>query len=115
MFPQYNSYGRTFWIPTQLEPTVALIGTSLPAMIGVYSAASLQFSKLRSRLTSSRRGSGSRDPYEHETKTGSNVRLRALGSKNAKFQQLEGSGPGLHQPSLPSMRSDKLGRHENSP
>ena len=30
--PQFDTYGRTFWIPSQVEPTVALIGTSLPAI-----------------------------------------------------------------------------------
>jgi hypothetical protein len=29
---QFESYGTTFWIPSQLEPTLALIGTSLPAL-----------------------------------------------------------------------------------
>ncbi|MCJ1231630.1 hypothetical protein MMC12_008309 [Toensbergia leucococca] len=30
--PQFDTYGTTFWIPSQVEPTVALIGTSLPAL-----------------------------------------------------------------------------------
>ncbi|KAF7594712.1 hypothetical protein BBP40_008605 [Aspergillus hancockii] len=30
--PQFDKYGSTFWIPSQVEPSVALIGTSLPAM-----------------------------------------------------------------------------------
>ena len=30
--PQFDTYGRTFWIPSQVEPTVALIGASLPAI-----------------------------------------------------------------------------------
>lgn len=30
--PQFDTYGRTFWIPSQVEPTVGLIGTSLPAI-----------------------------------------------------------------------------------
>jgi hypothetical protein len=29
--PQFDKYGTTFWIPSQVEPTVAIIGTSLPA------------------------------------------------------------------------------------
>ncbi|KAI0023371.1 hypothetical protein F4780DRAFT_729491 [Xylariomycetidae sp. FL0641] len=28
---QYASYGTTFWIPSVLEPTIAMIGTSLPS------------------------------------------------------------------------------------
>ena len=30
--PQWDKYGYTFWIPTHVEPTVAIIGSSLPAM-----------------------------------------------------------------------------------
>lgn len=30
--PQFDSYGTTFWIPSQVEPAVALVGTSLPAI-----------------------------------------------------------------------------------
>ncbi|KUJ09021.1 uncharacterized protein LY89DRAFT_741320 [Mollisia scopiformis] len=44
--PQYNDYGKTFWIPSQVEPTVAMIGTSLPALLQLYASASLQFSKI---------------------------------------------------------------------
>ena len=30
--PQFQRYATTFWILSQVEPTVALIGTSLPAL-----------------------------------------------------------------------------------
>ncbi|KAL2834988.1 hypothetical protein BDW59DRAFT_155814 [Aspergillus cavernicola] len=30
--PQFDEYGTTFWIPSQVEPLVAMIGTSLPAI-----------------------------------------------------------------------------------
>lgn len=30
--PQFDDYGRTFWVPSQVEPCVALIGTSIPAL-----------------------------------------------------------------------------------
>ena len=55
---QYNQYGKMFWIPTQVEPTVPLIGTSVPAMLCIGSAASLQVS---SAIASSLRLSGSDD------------------------------------------------------
>ena len=29
--PEFDTFGVTFWIPGTVEPTVALIGTSLPA------------------------------------------------------------------------------------
>jgi hypothetical protein len=30
--PQFDRYGETFWIPSQVGPSVALIGTSVPAL-----------------------------------------------------------------------------------
>ncbi len=30
--PQFDVYGTTFWIPAQVEPSVALIGASLPGI-----------------------------------------------------------------------------------
>lgn len=30
--PQFDEYGKTFWIPSQIEPSVALIGAALPAL-----------------------------------------------------------------------------------
>ncbi|KAF2012411.1 hypothetical protein BU24DRAFT_484056 [Aaosphaeria arxii CBS 175.79] len=29
--PQWDSFGYTFWLPSQVEPTVAIIGSALPA------------------------------------------------------------------------------------
>ncbi|KAI1347634.1 hypothetical protein F5Y01DRAFT_318507 [Xylaria sp. FL0043] len=37
---QFDKYGYTFWIPSQLEPTVALIGTSLPAIQPLFQTSS---------------------------------------------------------------------------
>ena len=34
--PQFDTYGVSFWIPSQVEPTVALIGTSLPPSVTRY-------------------------------------------------------------------------------
>lgn len=30
--PQFDHYGTTFWIPSQVEPSVALIGAALPGL-----------------------------------------------------------------------------------
>ncbi|KAI1466787.1 uncharacterized protein F4812DRAFT_65970 [Daldinia caldariorum] len=46
---QFDEYGVTFWIPTQVEPTVALIGTSIPAL---YQLAQKAVPRLRSFITS---------------------------------------------------------------
>lgn len=55
--PQFDTYGRTFWIPSQVEPTVALIGTSLPAIRQSLFSAVQHMSKVWSQvsLTSSSR------------------------------------------------------------
>ncbi|CAG8951240.1 hypothetical protein HYFRA_00007988 [Hymenoscyphus fraxineus] len=44
---QFEVYGKIFWIPTQLEPAVALIGTSLPSIFALYSTASSKLSQVR--------------------------------------------------------------------
>lgn len=30
--PPFDHYGTTFWLPSQIEPTVALIGASIPGI-----------------------------------------------------------------------------------
>ncbi|KAI0802233.1 hypothetical protein GGR55DRAFT_701198 [Xylaria sp. FL0064] len=40
---QFDKYGYTFWIPSQLEPPVALIGTSLPAIQPLFQTSSGSF------------------------------------------------------------------------
>lgn len=54
--PQFDSYGTTFWIPSQVEPAVALIGTSLPAIRQSLTAPP-RFTKLWTSWWSSRSGS----------------------------------------------------------
>ena len=61
--PQFDTYGRTFWIPSQVEPTVALIGTSLPALRQGLTSAAQSMSKAWSQISSTsashtRKGSG---------------------------------------------------------
>ncbi|KAH7408178.1 hypothetical protein DE146DRAFT_785652 [Phaeosphaeria sp. MPI-PUGE-AT-0046c] len=74
--PQYNQYGKVFWIPTQVEPTVALIGTSVPALLRVGSVASLQFSKIRSAVASSLRLSGSSGSQHSRDRTYNETGIR---------------------------------------
>ena len=50
--PQFDTYGRTFWIPSQVEPTVALIGTSLPALRQSLTSAARSMSKVWSQISS---------------------------------------------------------------
>lgn len=52
--PQFDAYGYTFWIPSQVEPTVALIGTSLPAMSQALMKLSPQFKKFMATIGSTR-------------------------------------------------------------
>ncbi|KAK8024539.1 hypothetical protein PG993_012605 [Apiospora rasikravindrae] len=81
MPPQYNSYGKLFWIPTQVEPTVALIGTSLPAWLQIYSAASLQFSRIRSSIQSYRRASASGNSHESNRQSQSGLKHRPAAAR----------------------------------
>ncbi|KAF2688558.1 hypothetical protein K458DRAFT_359326 [Lentithecium fluviatile CBS 122367] len=37
--PQFDKYGTTFWIPSQVEPSVALIGAALPALRPLFQGA----------------------------------------------------------------------------
>ena len=52
--PQFDTYGVSFWIPSQVEPTVALIGTSLPALSHPLHSAALRVSHAWSQLSTSR-------------------------------------------------------------
>jgi hypothetical protein len=91
--PQYNQYGKTFWIPTQVEPTVALIGTSVPALLRIGSAAALQFSKIRSAVASSlglSEASGSQHSQPRENnREGMRQRMptSAAGSKSQAYSE----------------------------
>lgn len=49
--PQFDHYGKTFWIPSQVEPTVALVGASLPALRAAFKAAKPQLSRTWASLT----------------------------------------------------------------
>ncbi|CAD6590134.1 MAG: hypothetical protein ASARMPREDX12_004205 [Alectoria sarmentosa] len=62
--PQFDTYGRTFWIPSQVEPTVALIGTSLPAIRQSLASAAQHLSEIWSQVSMS---------SAMHTKQGSNV------------------------------------------
>lgn len=50
--PQFDTYGVTFWIPSQVEPTVALIGASMPALRHAFTAAVPHISRIWNSLTS---------------------------------------------------------------
>lgn len=50
--PQFDTYGVTFWIPSQVEPTVALIGASMPALRHVFTTVVPQLSRIWTSLTS---------------------------------------------------------------
>ncbi|KAF4625680.1 hypothetical protein G7Y89_g12484 [Cudoniella acicularis] len=65
--PQFDEYGYTFWIPSQVEPTVALIGSSLPAMGQVVVKASKHISSSFSSLSHSKLSQKSRNdgPYKN--------------------------------------------------
>ncbi|ROV92174.1 hypothetical protein VMCG_09280 [Cytospora schulzeri] len=49
--PQFDRYGVTFWIPSQVEPTVALIGASLPALRAAFTTVAPRLSRVWASLT----------------------------------------------------------------
>jgi hypothetical protein len=94
MPPQYNVYGKIFWIPSHVEPTVALIGTSIPALLRVSSSANLLFTKIRSVITNSIRSGSNRS---HQSGSPSNsLRYRGGNSESARFQQISDSDIALY-------------------
>ncbi|KAI8631145.1 hypothetical protein F5Y19DRAFT_483044 [Xylariaceae sp. FL1651] len=60
---QFNEYGTTFWIPSQVEPTVALIGTSIPALRQLFFEVLARPSPRKSRLTESSYRYGSKNSH----------------------------------------------------
>jgi hypothetical protein len=48
---QWDEYGTTFWIPSQVEPTVALIGTSIPTLRQLFTGVLQDISTRRSKNT----------------------------------------------------------------
>ena len=62
--PQFDEYGTTFWIPSQVEPSVALIGSALPALRPLIQRATQRvttvFSTAGTSTTRSRDASGNK-------------------------------------------------------
>jgi hypothetical protein len=95
--PQWDKYGYTFWIPTQVEPTVAIIGSALPALRNQL-VAPLQ--KLSSAISSF---SGGKSKYN----SGAEREERDRPSEQSKYIKMPGgSGPLSHNNvELTSVRS----------
>ncbi|KAI0006672.1 hypothetical protein F4779DRAFT_595391 [Xylariaceae sp. FL0662B] len=55
---QFETYGETFWVPSVVEPTVAMIGTSLPALYQLSKQASQKLSSNKVSLESSELSGG---------------------------------------------------------
>ncbi|CAG8949543.1 hypothetical protein HYFRA_00007775 [Hymenoscyphus fraxineus] len=66
--PQFDAYGYTFWIPSQVEPTVALIGTSLPAISQALMKLSPSFKKFMATVGSTNRTKSSQGVVTMESK-----------------------------------------------
>ncbi|CAG8979683.1 hypothetical protein HYALB_00003914 [Hymenoscyphus albidus] len=66
--PQFDAYGYTFWIPSQVEPTVALIGTSLPAISQALMKLSPGFKKFMATVGSTNRTKSSQGVVTMESK-----------------------------------------------
>lgn len=71
---QFANYGLTFWIPCQVEPSIALIGLSLPALRQLYF-------KLRGREPPATIGSSAQQYSAGSNKSNQ----RTLSESNARF------------------------------
>lgn len=93
--PQFDTYGTSFWIPSQVEPAVALIGTSLPAIRQPLVSFSKSFrSVLSSSWGKSRSGRSTSGQTERGGKLGSgSQRSASHGSEvelRAEYEHVEG-------------------------
>ncbi|KAE8375364.1 hypothetical protein BDV26DRAFT_299785 [Aspergillus bertholletiae] len=70
--PQFDKYGLTFWIPSQVEPCVGLIGASLPALRGLI----IDRVKQLTAADPSRQGASSKYPSDHSGSTRQGDSLR---------------------------------------
>ena len=82
---QFATFGLTYWIPCQVEPSIALIGMSLPAMRQLYF-------KLRGREMPGTNASASK-PGMSGLSGGSNTKKSALasqdyGTQSGRFYQI---------------------------
>ncbi|GKZ33531.1 hypothetical protein AbraIFM66950_003433 [Aspergillus brasiliensis] len=75
--PQFDKYGLTFWIPSQVEPCVGLIGASLPALRGLMIE---RFQQLTSRVYPSFSKDGSNNQYRLHPSDQSGSGSRSQGS-----------------------------------
>jgi hypothetical protein len=98
--PQWDKYGYTFWIPTHVEPTVAIIGSSLPAL---RNHLQIPIKKLTSVISGSRStGYSSRDKSDKSDDTDNK-------SSQSKYTKMQGSSaaPSHVDVELASVRSVK--------
>lgn len=74
--PQFDKYGTTFWIPAQVEPAVALIGTSLPAIrhFFVTTARQMSLSLLSGSTSSAKQGSNNSNSNLKQSRRALNLR-----------------------------------------
>lgn len=98
--PQFDSYGTTFWIPSQVEPAVALIGTSLPAIRQSLTAPP-RSTKLWTSWWSSRSGSG-----RTSTSTSTNTTAATAGAAAKRGAGERAPRPGPSWIKSPSEVSD---------
>ena len=98
--PQFDEYGKTFWIPSQLEPTVALIGTSLPALRTL-------FTKPETTTKAAYQYSGKSSTFRSNDKS-----MQSINRHSGKFTN-KGTFPGSGSDEL-ALRSDYVELSETS-
>lgn len=93
--PQFDEYGTTFWIPSQVEPSVALIGSALPALRPLIQRAAQRATTVFTSATSSE--TKSRDPSGNRShRPGLKTPERSLlQSKGGTYIELEEGAPSI--------------------
>ncbi|KAL4751913.1 hypothetical protein BDW72DRAFT_192424 [Aspergillus terricola var. indicus] len=86
--PQFDEYGTTFWIPSQVEPSVALIGTSLPALLQL--AMSIRNRRARSSAAGSYEMRLLNSPRARSGGSETKKSVSASTSSHAEYDRLDG-------------------------
>lgn len=84
--PQFDRYGTTFWIPSQVEPSVAIIGTSLPTL---RAALDIFFKRIGSTLSSSKRSNQQTESELSGRNSTKTPERRLLSSREATGEYIE--------------------------
>lgn len=93
---QFDDYGVTVWIPGQLEPTLALLGSSLPAVYPLFKTLSGRVATIISKTRSSRPLHSSYNSEQGRRIGQKSYDIVTFGGTPRKFHKLGESQAELH-------------------